>query len=247
MPARGPVSFDMLFSRSSSSSRSRYAFTPPIESSDTETNPRSLFEIRAFASALQRLHGKAEDDTAMKDEQERKRRTLKSTRMRPTTSATSSESGPFRSTGRFPLTPYPDRGSSLWGLWENHDTPRAVDGNTSHDSSSLSASSAWLGSGNASSILVSQASENQCKMDLTTPAAKWNDVKVSVKSPQMVNAHSSAGRSMCGELDILAITPRYEAMLSLALSNSDKTVEQADFARDIHNRLKEIMGIDPVI
>lgn len=248
LPTKGPTSFDMLFSRSSSSSRSRYAFTPPLQPSDTENsmNPKSLFEIRAFANALQRLHGKADDDTAFKDDQERKRRTLKSARMRPATSASSSDSGPFRSTTRFPLTPYPDRSGSLWGLWDNHDTGNEPTGlNISGLSSPLSSSSsAWIGSANTSSTSVGKASDGHTETLLAAPTAKWHS-NTAVKSPQMVNVKSSAGRSMCG--DVLAITPNYEAMLNLALSGRERTAEEDDFARDIHKRLKEIMGIDPVI
>lgn len=207
-------------------------------------NPKSLFEIRAFAHAIQRLHGKAEDDTAVNSDHERKRRTLKSARMRPATSASSSDCGPFRSTTRFPRSPYPDGRNSVWGLWDYHDvTKEQTTKDSSGASSPLSPSSVWLGSGNTSTTSVGPLSQNQ-----TEPSgAKWNNANVFIKSPQMVSGQSSAGRSMCGQLETVATTPKYEALLSLSLDTTSTSSEQDEFTRDIYKRLKDIMGIDPVI
>lgn len=248
LPTRTPSSFDMLFSRSSSSNRSKYAFTPPLQRSDTDhsMNPRSLFEIRAFANALQRLHSKDDSEAGVdsKDERERKRRTLKSARMRPTTSASTTDSGPFKSITRYPLTPYPERVSSLWGLWDHREPSTvevAADGSSA--SSPTSSTSAWPSSTNTSATSVRLGDG----ASLITATAKWHASTTTAKSPLMVNIKSSTGQSMRGECDVLASTPIHELFVPLNVTGKDGTVQEGDFARDIHQRLKEIMGIDPAI
>lgn len=244
MPTKGPFSFDMLFSRSSSSSRSRYAFTPPLGRSDTEEsmNPKSLFEIRAFAQALQHLHGSTQAESDSSEDPERKRRTLKSARMRPATSASSSGSGPFRSTSRFPRSPYPDGRNSIWGLWDQPDHNKNERTTASSGASSPNfPSSVWLGSANTSSTSVVQGKQDHKR----NSSAKWVNADVSIRSPQMVSGHSSAGRSLCGQLET-EITLNHEALPSLSLGTGDPSTGQDDFTRDIYKRLKDIMGVDPV-
>lgn len=52
---------------------------------------------------------------------------------------------------------------------------------------------------------------------------------------------------MRGEYDVLASTPIQELFVPLDITAKDGTLQEGDFARDIHQRLKEIMGIDPAI
>jgi hypothetical protein len=57
----------------------------------------------------------------------------------------------------------------------------------------------------------------------------------------MVTVKSTAGHSIRGEYDIQAISPRYESFLTLDLETSDTNAQGDDFAKDVQEKLKEIM------